>query len=127
MPTYAFQRRRYWLQPNTTTTSDPTGLGLRAAQHPLLGAVIHHPETGEVILTGRLSHTTHPWLTDHAVAGVVLFPGTGFLDLVIRAADEVGATVIEELILTTPLVLPPTPQHRSKYSSTPPTKPANTR
>ena len=48
------------------------------------------PETGGVTVTGRLSLRTHPWLADHAVGGVVLLPGTGFVELVIRAADEVG-------------------------------------
>jgi acyl transferase domain-containing protein len=44
-------------------------------------------------------------LADHSVGGVVLFPGTGFVELVIRAADEVGCTVIDELVLATPLVM----------------------
>ena len=40
-----------------------------------------------LLLTGRLSLQTHPWLADHAVAGIVLLPGTAFLELALRAAD----------------------------------------
>ena len=59
------------------------------------------------MLTGRLSLAAQPWLADHVVGGVVLFPGTGFVELVIRAGDEVGCAVIDELVLATPLVVQP--------------------
>ncbi|WP_172388275.1 polyketide synthase dehydratase domain-containing protein, partial [Streptomyces sp. MNP-20] len=49
---------------------------------------------------------THPWLADHAVAGRVLLPGTAFVELAVRAGDEVGCGVLEELTLAAPLVLP---------------------
>jgi polyketide synthase 7 len=71
----------------------------------LLGAVVQQPDSGGVILTGRLSLIGQPWLADYAVAGVVLFPATGFVELAIRAGDEVGCGVLEELVLAAPLVL----------------------
>ena len=58
-----------------------------------------------MVLTGRLSLGAQPWLADHAVGGVVVFPGAGFVELVIRAGDEVGAGVVEELVLVAPLVI----------------------
>ena len=61
-----------------------------------------------VLLTGCLNRRTHPWLVDHAVRGTVLLPGTAFLELAIRAGDEVGCDRVEELTLTTPLALPET-------------------
>ena len=48
-----------------------------------------------------------PWLADHVVDGLMLFPGAGFVELVLRAGDEVGCSVVEELTLLAPLVLPP--------------------
>jgi polyketide synthase 12 len=65
------------------------------------------PETGGVTLTGRLAVATQSWLADHAVADVVLFPGAGFVELAIRAGDEVGCSRVDELMLHAPLVLPP--------------------
>ncbi|MFF8988353.1 polyketide synthase dehydratase domain-containing protein, partial [Streptomyces globisporus] len=47
----------------------------------------------------------HPWLEDHAVFGTVLLPGTAFVEMALRAADEVGCDVLEELTLERPLVL----------------------
>ena len=82
------------------------GLGLGGTDHALLGAVVERPDSGGVVLTGRLSLADQPWLADHVVGGVVLFPGAGFVELVMRAGDEVGCAVIEELVLSAPLVLP---------------------
>jgi polyketide synthase 7 len=74
----------------------------------LLGAVVPRPDSGGVVLTGRLSTADHPWLADHAVGETVLFPGAGFVELAIRAGDEVGCGVLDELTLSAPLLLAPT-------------------
>ena len=107
LPTYAFQRRRFWSTPASTTPADAAGLGLGGADHALLGAVVERPDSGGVVLTGRLSLAAQPWLADHVVGAVILFPGAGFVELVIRAGDEVGCAIIEELVLAAPLVVHP--------------------
>ncbi|MEV6638218.1 SDR family NAD(P)-dependent oxidoreductase [Actinoplanes sp. NPDC051470] len=107
LPTYAFQRRRYWTT-GAVRPGDMSGLGLVAARHPMLGAAVPLPgsDGDGVVLTGRLSLATHAWLADHAVRGSVLLPGTGFVELVLRAAVEVGCDVVDELVIESPLVLP---------------------
>jgi polyketide synthase 12 len=105
LPTYTFERRRFWLA-GDGAPADAAGLGQAAGEHPLLGAVVELPASGGVVLTGRLSPGLQGWLNDHAVGGVVLFPGAGFVELAIRAGDEVGCGVVEELNLAAPLVLP---------------------
>jgi mycoketide-CoA synthase len=107
LPTYAFERHRFWLSAGETAV-DAAGLGLAASEHALLGAVVELPSSGGVVLTGRISSASQGWLADHAVGGVVIFPGSGFVELAIRAGDEVGCTVVDELMLAAPLVIPAT-------------------
>ncbi|BFV56573.1 type I polyketide synthase [Kitasatospora sp. CMC57] len=115
LPTYAFQRQRFWVDTNEYLadswfggdTTNISSAGLRSAEHPLLGAVVTLPDSGGAVLTGRLSIDTHAWIADHDVLGNVLLPGTGFVELAIRAGDQVGCDVLEELTLQAPLILPP--------------------
>jgi polyketide synthase 7 len=106
LPTYGFVRQHFWLPGGSTGSQDVATLGLAAAEHGLLGAVVPRPDSGGVVLTGRLSTAAHPWLADHAVGDTVLFPGAGFVELAIRAGDEVGCGVLDELTTSAPLLLP---------------------
>ncbi|MFF0078080.1 type I polyketide synthase, partial [Streptomyces sp. NPDC005494] len=106
LPTYAFQRQNYWSFP-AVSGGDPESLGLVTADHPVLGAAVGLPDGG-VVFTGRLSLATQPWLADHSVLGSVLVPGTGLVELALRAGEEVGCGLLEELTLQAPLTLPDT-------------------
>uniref|UniRef100_UPI0012F94B70 type I polyketide synthase n=1 Tax=Microtetraspora niveoalba TaxID=46175 RepID=UPI0012F94B70 len=104
LPTYAFQRQRYWPEP-VATAGDVAALGQTAVGHPLLGAAVT-TAAGAAVLTGRLSLASHPWLADHAVLDTVLVPGTAFVEMVSRAGEHVGCDLLRELVLRSPLVLP---------------------
>ncbi|MER7415156.1 beta-ketoacyl synthase N-terminal-like domain-containing protein, partial [Streptomyces cacaoi] len=104
LPTYAFQRRNYWLGPDTP--ADAAAHGMEAVGHPLLDAGMPLPASDGHLLTGRWSLRTHPWLADHTVRGRSVAPGTAILETVLRAADSVGCDRIDELSLETPVFLP---------------------
>ncbi|WP_413805365.1 type I polyketide synthase [Streptomyces sp. OE57] len=106
LPTYAFQRERYWLDGEGGPGGDPADLGLTAAGHPLLGASVELADGTTHVLTGRISTRSHPWLAEHVVAGAVLAPGAMLVEWALRAADEVGCGGVEELALQVPLALP---------------------
>jgi acyl transferase domain-containing protein/NADP-dependent 3-hydroxy acid dehydrogenase YdfG/acyl carrier protein len=107
LPTYAFQRKRYWLEnPTGARVRGVAEVGQLDAGHPLLGAVVVAADSGGVVLTGKLSLRTQTWLADHLVQGSALFPGTAFVELAIRAGDEAGCGRLDELTLAAPLILP---------------------
>ncbi|WP_208643402.1 acyltransferase domain-containing protein, partial [Streptomyces diastatochromogenes] len=104
LPTYAFRRSRFWLAPESP--SDTRALGLDPAGHPLLHTAVDLAGRDDVLLTGRFSTDTHPWLADHAIGGTVLVPATAFLELALAAAGRTGTDRVDELTLEAPLLLP---------------------
>nr|WP_018681314.1 type I polyketide synthase [Actinokineospora enzanensis] len=105
LPTYGFQHQRYWLE-LTGESGDADAMGLDPVDHPLLGAATLLADADGVVLSGRVGPATHPWLGDHVVGGSIMLPGTAFVELAVRAGDEVGCGQVRDLTLHAPLVLP---------------------
>ncbi|MFD9545685.1 acyltransferase domain-containing protein, partial [Streptomyces sp. NPDC060022] len=105
LPTYAFQRERYWPQPGVIG-GDAGALGIEGAGHALLGSVVALADGDGVLLTGRLSVDAQPWLADHLVLDRIVVPGTALVEMALRAGQEVDCGLVRELVLRAPLVLP---------------------
>ncbi len=105
LPTYAFQPTRYWLDA-PEGTPNAAAVGLQQVGHPLLGAAVELPDGAGFLFTGRLSAHSPAWLSEHAVLGGSLLPGTAYVEMAAVAADQLGCAGIAELALHVPLALP---------------------
>jgi acyl transferase domain-containing protein/acyl carrier protein len=105
LPSYAFQRERFWLA-GAAGEGDVAAVGQVAADHPLLGAAVALAGERGWVFTGRISLELHPWLEDHAVLGVPVLPGTILLELALYAGAQLGCGQVRELVIEAPLVLP---------------------
>jgi acyl transferase domain-containing protein/D-arabinose 1-dehydrogenase-like Zn-dependent alcohol dehydrogenase/acyl carrier protein len=104
LPTYPFQRERFW--PRRHRPAPVTDSGLPGVEHPVLSTVVEVPGSGERVLVGRLDPHAHPWLAEHVVEGRRLVPGSVLVELALATGELVGLPVLEELLLQEPLELP---------------------
>jgi acyl transferase domain-containing protein/surfactin synthase thioesterase subunit len=81
LPTYPFQRRRYWLEaPRRAAEAAPPG----AWPHPLLGAPA--AAGGGIEFDARCSLDAAPYLRDHRIRGRAILPTTAALEAAATAA-----------------------------------------
>ncbi|MDT0442558.1 type I polyketide synthase [Streptomyces johnsoniae] len=98
LPTYAFDRRRHWL-PTPAGGGKGAGSGTAADAHPLLGRETTTEEErtrGTRTFSSAVSATRPGYLTDHKVMGKVVFPGAGYVEMLLALQDAVhGETSLE--------------------------------
>lgn len=109
LPVYAFQRRRYWLDPPKPAAMQIADTG--SLGHGILFHSTSIPGTSKIICSGQLSTTRQPWLRDHVVGGQVIVPAAALTELALRASREYTGTdesmVLEEFTFVVPLALDP--------------------
>ncbi|GHD52876.1 hypothetical protein GCM10017083_28820 [Thalassobaculum fulvum] len=90
LPTYPFQRRRYWRdRPAAVPVAVGTGL---------LGSEIETPLARRLFAT-TLTPASPAWLGEHRVQGRVVLPAAGFAAMALAVgAGSLGATQIEALL-----------------------------
>ncbi|WP_414641856.1 type I polyketide synthase [Actinocrinis sp.] len=89
LPTYAFDRKRYWL-PQPGGRPGATSAATGPARHPLLGEEITDARLraeGGREFRARISAAQPAYLTDHRVSGRPVFPGTGYLEILLALQD----------------------------------------
>lgn len=109
LPTYPWQRERYWLEPSV----EGYGLVNRRVDHPLLGYRLHeHAFAWE----NQLDPQRVPMLADHVVDGGVAFPGAGYVEMALAAARAFFGTpdvAVENVEIRMPVVFQP--QHAKLF------------
>ncbi|MCP4687230.1 MAG: SDR family NAD(P)-dependent oxidoreductase, partial [Desulfobacterales bacterium] len=110
LPTYPFQRRRYWVKPAPAHAGGRSAPRLIAGgdePHPLLGGRLSSA-SGEIQFHARVSGKTPSFLADHQVFEALVLPASAYLEMALAAGSAVfksGPPVVEEVDFLKALVL----------------------
>ncbi|NEP38246.1 MAG: type I polyketide synthase, partial [Okeania sp. SIO2H7] len=110
LPTYPFQREKYWIEINNGYQQK---LSLSKYLHPLLGEKVDLAGIDEQYrFQSYLSPKSPDYLKDHQVFEQVLFPGTGYLELAMAAGKNIFSSqeqvVVSDVVIARGLILPET-------------------
>ncbi|MET9414655.1 SDR family NAD(P)-dependent oxidoreductase [Streptomyces klenkii] len=118
LPAYPWQRERHWCGTPETWVLNTGGDG--RIDHPLLGERIPAPHP---LWSGEVNPVLVPWLADHRLAGAVVMPATGYVEMALAAGRRtLGARVqVDHVHIHRPLAVPwPDPEYlRTHVALTP--------
>jgi acyl transferase domain-containing protein/acyl carrier protein len=96
LPTYPFQRRRFWPKSSAITVDGPAMSGLLGSGKDLA--------SGDSVYTSRLSVKSQPWLNDHVIYGTVVVPGATYAAMALAAVGMPAH--VKEVFFYEPIILP---------------------
>ncbi|MDT5064468.1 MAG: hypothetical protein QOK02_623, partial [Mycobacterium sp.] len=99
LPTYPFQRRRFWPKASAVPGSDVNG----AAVSGILGSA-KDLSSGDTVYTSRLSVKSQPWLSDHVIYGTVVVPGATYAAMALAAIGPPAG--VKDVFFYEPIILP---------------------
>ncbi len=105
LPTYPFQRQRYWWDKAkfwTQNNSDTQQL------HPLLGDRFTLAGTSEIRFTSQIDANSPKYLQDHCLETKTVFPATAYLEIALAAGRYIypdSSLRLQEFSIKQPLIL----------------------
>ncbi|NEO53143.1 MAG: type I polyketide synthase [Okeania sp. SIO3B5] len=113
LPTYRFQRERYWIE---TKKAQLLNWRKTQNQHPLLGEKLHLAGIeNQDRFQSYLAEKSPSYLSDHRVFEKALFPATGYLEIAYSAAKELFSSpqvTVTDVFIVRGLILPETETKR---------------
>ena len=114
LPTYPFQRKRFWIDDRGSRIEDRKARSSifypqSSILHPLLQHCTRSPLIKETILTAQVSAARFAYLADHKIHGMLVLPLTCHLEIILAGAREAfGESVarVADIVMHEPLLLP---------------------
>jgi acyl transferase domain-containing protein/D-arabinose 1-dehydrogenase-like Zn-dependent alcohol dehydrogenase/acyl carrier protein len=96
LPTYPFQRRRFWPKTSGISVDGPAVSGILGSAKDLA--------SGDCVYTSRLSVKSQPWLSDHVIYGTVVVPGATYAAMALAAVGSPAR--VKDVFFYEPIILP---------------------
>ncbi len=102
LPTYPFQRRRFWPKNADIRGVEGRGTGITDVSG-ILGSA-KDLASGDTVFTSKFSTKTQPWLSHHVIYGTVVVPGATYAAMALAAAG--APAQVREVFFYEPIILP---------------------
>lgn len=97
LPTYPFQRQRYWIEPHEFAAPEKSDLaGTPSAGHPLLGQRIRSP-LRQIIFESQFSRARLPLVNDYFIHDMATVPATVYTAMAFDAVREIYGSKVYQL------------------------------
>ncbi len=107
LPTYPFERQRYWFASTPSRGVSPRHAVSPA--HPLLGERLRSPALQDIVFETTIGRHQPAFLDHHSIFGVVILPSPAYLEMALSAAAELfpaASHAVENFTIHAPLLLP---------------------
>ncbi len=108
LPTYPFQRQRYWIEEKTPAIRDEN-VYTKSKLHPLLDRKLYSPLLKATIFESVFSSKAVPFLNDHRIFDQQIVAGASHLAMLLGAAEltfETKGCLLEEILFAQAFVVP---------------------